>query len=59
MEITDKIRSAADDKAVPSVVKKIARSEGLVTLRECSIRKLLRGTTTFEEVIRVTGVATE
>jgi general secretion pathway protein E len=59
MEITDKIRAAADDRAVPSIVKKIARSEGLITLRECSIRKLLRGITTFDEVIRVTGVASE
>lgn len=59
MEVTDRIRAAIDDKAVPSVIKKIARSEGLVTLRECAIRKMLRGTTTFDEVIRVTGVAYE
>lgn len=57
MEVTDKIRVSADDKATPTLVKKIAKSEGLVTLRECAIKKMLMGITTFDEVIRVTGVA--
>lgn len=59
VEITDKIRVAADDKATPSIIKKIAKAEGLITLRECAIRKLLKGITTFDEVIRVTGVVNE
>ncbi len=31
-----------------------ARIEGMETLRECAIRRLAEGTTTFEEVVRIT-----
>jgi general secretion pathway protein E len=31
-----------------------ARKEGLVTLRENAVKKLLEGETTYQEVIRVT-----
>jgi len=59
MEVTDKIRTAADNRATPSVIKKIAKTEGLITLREIAIRKMLKGITTFDEVIRVTGISSE
>jgi general secretion pathway protein E len=32
-----------------------ARIEGMVSLRECAIRRLAEGMTTFEEVIRITS----
>jgi general secretion pathway protein E len=35
-------------------IREKARKEGMVTLRENAIKKLLDGTTTYEEVLRVT-----
>jgi general secretion pathway protein E len=32
----------------------MARKDGMVTLRESAIKKLLKGTTTYQEVLRVT-----
>jgi general secretion pathway protein E len=31
-----------------------AREEGMRTLRECAIEKMLKGITTYQEVMRVT-----
>ncbi len=55
MEMTEKIRDAVDMKATPVQIKKIAKSNRMTTLRESAIKKLLKGVTTFDEVIRVTG----
>ena len=57
MDITEKVRDAANNKAMPVEVKKIAKENGMTTLRECAIRKLLQGATTFDEVVRVTGMS--
>lgn len=56
MEITEKIRNAVNEKVTPSEIKKIAQGSGMVTLRECAIKKLLQGITTVDEIIRVTGL---
>ncbi len=56
MEITDRVKAAIEIKETPAKIKQIARSEGFSTLRENAIRKLLEGITTFDEVIRVTGL---
>lgn len=53
--MNEKVRNAVNEKATPSEIKKIARSDGMVTLRECTIKKLLQGVATFDEVLRVTG----
>lgn len=55
MEMTEKIRDAVDAKATPTQIKKLAVADKMITLRECAIRKLLKGIITFDEVIRVTG----
>jgi general secretion pathway protein E len=57
MDVTDKVRDAVNNKATPVEVKKIAKENGMTTLRECAIRKLLQGATTFDEVVRVTGMS--
>ncbi len=57
MEISEEIREAAEARATPLKIKKIAQGQGMVTLRECAIRKLLQGVTTVDEVIRVTGLS--
>jgi general secretion pathway protein E len=56
MEITEKIRAAIDSGATPARIRKIAESEGYKTLRKCAIKKLLKGITTFDEIVRVTGL---
>lgn len=55
MEMTEKIRETVDAKATPLQIKKLAMANGMTTLREAAIKKLLKGITTFDEVIRVTG----
>jgi general secretion pathway protein E len=57
MEITDKIREEINEKALPTTIKKIGQSQGMITLRESAIRKLLQGITTVDEIIRVTGIS--
>jgi type II secretory ATPase GspE/PulE/Tfp pilus assembly ATPase PilB-like protein len=55
MEMTDRIREEVNQKASPLNIKKIAQGQGMNTLRENAIKKLLKGITTVDEVIRVTG----
>ena len=57
MEVTDKIRAAVDRKEPPVRVKEVARSDGYRTLRENAIKVLLDGVTTFDEIVRVTGLS--
>ena len=35
-------------------IKKMARQEGMITLRQCAILNALRGLTSVEEIVRVT-----
>jgi general secretion pathway protein E len=58
MEITEKLRAAIESKATPAKIKEIAKSEGFSTLRESAIKVLLKGITTFDEIVRVTGLLT-
>jgi general secretion pathway protein E len=57
LEVDDKIRKLIVGKSGASDILKQARHDGLMTLREAAIKKLARGVTTFEEVLRVTGDA--
>ncbi len=57
MQMTDKIREEVHEKAAPLNIKKIAQSQGMNTLRENAIKKLLQGITTVDEVLRVTGLS--
>lgn len=41
-------------RAHESQIYEAARKSGLITLRECGLRKVFNGTTTLEEVLRVT-----
>ncbi|MBI5050171.1 MAG: type II/IV secretion system protein [Nitrospirae bacterium] len=56
MEITEKIRAAVEEKATPVKIRQLAKSEGFTSLRECAIEKMFKGITTFDEIIRVTGI---
>jgi len=55
MEVSEKIRPLITEKADAEFIKRTAIADGMVTLREGAVRKMLEGETTFDEVIRVTG----
>ncbi|MCX5787941.1 MAG: type IV-A pilus assembly ATPase PilB [Elusimicrobia bacterium] len=55
LEINDAIRELILEKATAGKIKEVARKNGMITLRECAIRKLLGGVTTIEEMGRVTA----
>ncbi len=52
--ITDEIRNNVLRNADSNTIKRLARQEGMVSLREDGARKVLTGETTIEEVLRVT-----
>jgi len=54
MKITDDIRRMILDRASTDELTEQAKEDGMLTLRESALRKLLLGKTTVEEVIRVT-----
>jgi general secretion pathway protein E len=54
LEVDDKIRKLVVAKASSKEILKQARNDGLLTLREAAIKKLAKGLTSFEEVLRVT-----
>ncbi|RME25787.1 MAG: type II/IV secretion system protein [Deltaproteobacteria bacterium] len=54
MPVTDKIVRLINQRADTKEIMKVARQDGMLTLREVAIKKLAQGVTTFEEVIRVT-----
>ncbi len=56
MEVTDEIRELILKKAPAQKIKEVARKQGMLTLRESALRKLLNGITTVEEVLRLTAV---
>ena len=55
MPASRKIRKLIVSKAKSPEILKTAREEGMRTLREAAIQKLVKGDTTVSEVIRVTG----
>jgi general secretion pathway protein E len=59
MELNDRIRSIIRDKPDAARIREAAISDGMVGLREAAVRKMLKGETTFDEVIRVTGEKTQ
>ncbi|NLI30624.1 MAG: type II/IV secretion system protein [Nitrospiraceae bacterium] len=56
LEMSEKVKGLIEQKPAPDLLKKAARSEGMISLKECAIRKLLGGVTSFDEVVRVTGL---
>ena len=54
MPFFEKLKELIFEKASAAEIKRVARSEGMKTLRESGITKVLEGVTTLEEVIRVT-----
>jgi general secretion pathway protein E len=56
LQIDNAIRDLIDRSEDFLKIKEMAVKRGMRTLRQSALRKLAEGTTTFEEVIRVTGI---
>ncbi|MCK4738388.1 MAG: Flp pilus assembly complex ATPase component TadA, partial [Deltaproteobacteria bacterium] len=56
LDLTDEIRDLISEKASPSVIKKKALSEGMLSLRQTALVCMFEGETTLEEINRVTFV---
>ncbi len=54
LEVDDKIRRLIVVHTSAKEIVKQARQDGLLTLREASIRRMAKGITSFDEVLRVT-----
>ncbi|MBF0465055.1 MAG: type II/IV secretion system protein [Nitrospirae bacterium] len=55
MELTERFKRLLTPNADAADLYKAARADGMVTLRESAIRKMLDGITTYEEVVSMTG----
>jgi len=55
LEMNDRLKALVAGSAGLADIAAAARQEGLVTLREIAISKMLEGITTYEEVIAMTG----
>jgi len=55
MDINGRIKAILSATADLDALARVAREDGMTTLREAAIRKMLLGETTFEEVVAVTG----
>lgn len=58
LEMTETIRKLIADKNDSDVIAKEAIKEGMTTMQEDGLDKIVKGITTFEEVLRVTKVET-
>jgi general secretion pathway protein E len=55
MEVNDRIRAVIREKPDAGLIREASIADGMVGLREAAVQKMLKGETTFDEVIRVTG----
>lgn len=55
MDMNDRLKSLVSGSVELASIVEAARQEGLVSLREIAIKKMLEGVTTYEEVISMTG----
>ncbi|HIJ82351.1 MAG TPA: type II/IV secretion system protein [Desulfuromonadales bacterium] len=55
MDMNERIKALVSNSVELADVVAAARQEGLISLREIAIRKMLEGETTYEEVVSMTG----
>jgi type IV pilus assembly protein PilB len=55
MPITREVKDLILQGAAPAEICKVARDQGMKTLRESALEKVIDGMTTLEEVLRVTA----
>ena len=56
LDLTDRIREMIIDRRPTSEIKRVAREEGMITLRESGLAKTRAGITTIKEINKVTFV---
>jgi type IV pilus assembly protein PilB len=56
LDLTDRIREMIVDRRPTSEIKRIARDEGMITLRESGLAKIREGITSVKEINKVTFV---
>jgi general secretion pathway protein E len=56
LKIDDQMRDLIEQKADSVILREKAIQGGMVTLKDAALSKLARGITTFDEILRVTGV---
>ena len=59
MPVTQTIRELINKRSDGPKILRACRTEGMMTLRECAIRKMVDGVTTFDEILRVTADAAD
>jgi type IV pilus assembly protein PilB len=55
MELSERLKEMTVDQAPEAEISKVAREEGMLTLREDGVEKVRRGLTSIAEVLRVTA----
>ncbi|MBI5599297.1 MAG: Flp pilus assembly complex ATPase component TadA [Deltaproteobacteria bacterium] len=55
MDVSERVKALILKNVDIQALQKAAREEGMVTLRECAVKKMLEGITTYEEVMSVTS----
>jgi general secretion pathway protein E len=55
LDISEKIVKLINERADSKEIAKVARLDGMMSLREVAIKKLAQGVTSFEEVVRMTN----
>ncbi|RAL24903.1 type II secretion system protein E [Lujinxingia litoralis] len=58
LSVDESVRQLIARRASAPEIRKAARANGMMSLRECAIKKLAQGLTTFEEVMTVVSDAT-
>jgi len=55
LEFTERLKAHITEQTDMTKIYEIARADGMVSLRELAIQKMLDGHTTFQEIVSVTG----
>jgi len=55
LDFTESVKAAITEKMDLQALYAVAKSDGMVNLRQVAIRKMLEGLTTYEEVLAITG----
>lgn len=55
LDVTDSIRASIAERAEPGRLQKAAVASGMTSLRDCAVRQMLQGRTSFDEVLWITN----
>ena len=55
LEMSDQIAELVNTRASEAKIEKVAQGEGMITMRQDGILKVLDGVTTLEEILRATA----